>query len=108
MAILNQKKVRLVNDETSTRNPDSSSVIYLTAAKVSKCRLVDENRRENEEAKKKIEKKTSTQNLHLQQKRSEDFQKFKEYMNSLSLYLTKEFMFINIINLYSNTKKDTF
>ena len=51
MAILNQKKVRLVNDETSTRNPDSSSVIYLTAAKVSKCRLVDENRRENEEAK---------------------------------------------------------
>ena len=34
MAILNQKKVKLVNDETSMRNPDSSSGIYLTAAKV--------------------------------------------------------------------------
>ena len=34
MAILNQKKVRLVNYETSMRNPDYCSVIYLTAAKV--------------------------------------------------------------------------
>ena len=34
MAILKQNKVRLVNDENSMRNPDSSSGIYLTAAKV--------------------------------------------------------------------------
>ena len=101
-------KAGLVSDENYRRKPDSNLGIYLIAAKVAQYILVNENRRENEEAKKKIEKKTSTQNLHLQQKRSEDFQKFKEYMNSLSSYLTKEFMFINIINLYSNTKKDTF
>ena len=35
MEILNQKKVILVNDETSMRNPDSRSGIYLTATKVS-------------------------------------------------------------------------
>ena len=52
MAILNQKKVRLVNDETSMRNPDSSLVIYLTSAKLAQCRLVGDNRREKEEAKK--------------------------------------------------------
>ena len=47
MIILHQKKARLVNDETSRRNPDSSSVIYLTADKVAQCRLVADNRREN-------------------------------------------------------------
>ena len=52
MVLRNQIKVRLVNDETSTRNPDSSSEIYLTAAKVTQCRPVSENRREKEEAKK--------------------------------------------------------
>ena len=52
MTILNQKKVRLLNDETSMRNPDSSSGIYLTAVKVVQCKLVAENRIENEEAKK--------------------------------------------------------
>ena len=46
MAIINKKRVRLVNDETSMINPDSSSVIYLTAAKLAHCRLVDDNRRE--------------------------------------------------------------
>ena len=55
MTILHQKKVRLVNDEISRRNPDSSSGIYLTAAKVAQCTLVDENRREKEEAKKEKE-----------------------------------------------------
>ena len=39
MTILNQKTVRLVNDETSTRNLDSSMGIYLTAAKVAQCSL---------------------------------------------------------------------
>ena len=58
MEILNQKKVRLVNDETSMRKPDSSSGIYLNAAKLAQCRLMAENRREKEEAKKETEKKT--------------------------------------------------
>ena len=49
MMILQQKKVRLVKDEISGRNPDSSSVIYLTAAKLAKCILVAENRTEKEE-----------------------------------------------------------
>ena len=44
MALLNQKKVRLVNYETSMRNHDYISVIYLTAAKVLQCRLVAGNR----------------------------------------------------------------
>ena len=60
MTILNQKKVRLVNDETSMRNPDSSMGIYLTAAKVAQCTLVADNRREKEEAKKETAKKTAT------------------------------------------------
>ena len=46
MMILQQKKVRLVNDETSSSNPDSDSVIYLTADKVAQCKLVADNRRE--------------------------------------------------------------
>ena len=45
MMMLNQNKVILVNDETSMRNPDSSLEIYLTAAKLSQCTLVAENRR---------------------------------------------------------------
>ena len=73
MAILNQKQVRLVNDETSMRNPDSSLGIYLTVAKVVQYILVTENRREKEEAKNETEKNTFTQNLHLQQKQCEDF-----------------------------------
>ena len=52
MAIINQKRVRLVNDETYMSNPDSSSGFYLTAAKVAQYGLVDRNRREKEEAKK--------------------------------------------------------
>ena len=46
MVILNKKKVILVNDETSMRNLDYSSRIYLTASKVAQYRLVDDNRRE--------------------------------------------------------------
>ena len=55
------------------RNPDSSTVIYLTAAKVAQCRLVAEKRREKEEAQKETAKKTFTPKFHLQQKQSEDF-----------------------------------
>ena len=82
--ILNQNKVILVNDETSIRNPDSITGIYITADKVAQCRLVAENRREKEEAKKETAKKTATRKLHLQQKRSEAFQKCQDFMNSLS------------------------
>ena len=53
MMIIHKEKVRLVYDKTSRRNPDSGSVIYLTAAKVVQCRLVGENNREKEEAKRK-------------------------------------------------------
>ena len=60
MKILNQKETRLVNDETSMRNPDSRTRIYLTAAKVVNFRLVADNRREKEEAKKETVKKTAT------------------------------------------------
>ena len=67
MAILNQKKAILVNDETSMRNPDYSLVIYLIADKVAQYRLVAENRREKEEAKHQTAKKTFTQKFHLQQ-----------------------------------------
>ena len=49
--ILQQKKVRLENDLTTSKNPDSSSVIYITAAKLAKYRIVAENTREKEEKK---------------------------------------------------------
>ena len=45
MTILNQKKVRLVNDETSMKNPDYRTGIYITAAKVGQCTLVNDNKR---------------------------------------------------------------
>ena len=61
-------KFRLVNDETYIRNPDSISGIYLTADKAAQCRLVAKNRREKEEAKKEIAKKTFIRKFHLQQK----------------------------------------
>ena len=83
MMVLHQKKVKLVNDVISRRDHDYSSVIYLTAVKLSQCRLVDENRIEKEEAKNKTAKKTATQKLHLQKKLCKDFQNFQESMNSL-------------------------
>ena len=44
--ILKQKKVKLENDDSNTRrNPNSTSGIYLTAAKVAQFRQVDVNRR---------------------------------------------------------------
>ena len=81
MAIPNQKKVILVNDETSMRNPDYSLVIYLIADKVAQYRLVAENSREKEEAKHQTAKKTFTQKFHIQQKRCEAFQKCQCSMN---------------------------
>ena len=59
MTILNQKRVILVNDETSMGNPNSNTGIYITAAKVAQNGLVDDNKREKEETKKENSKKDS-------------------------------------------------
>ena len=107
--ILKQKKVKLANEDASTRrNPNSTSGIYLTAARLGKCRQVAANRREMEEAKKITVKKTATRNIHLQLKRYEAFGMFINSMNSLSLSNTYEDRFIQIIQQSSNTIKDTF
>ena len=45
MMIPHQKKVILVNNETSRRDPDSSLIIYLTAAKLAQCGMMSGNRR---------------------------------------------------------------
>ena len=74
----------MVNDETSMRNPDFSTVIYPIADKLAQRRLAAKNGREKEEAKKETAKKTAAQKLHLQQKRSEAFQKYQDSMNSIS------------------------
>ena len=46
MTILQQKKVILENYVTTRKNHDSSRGVYLTAAKVTKFRLLADNRRE--------------------------------------------------------------
>ena len=76
--ILQKKNLRLDNEVTTRKNLDLSLGIYLTAAKVAQCRLVAENRRYKEEAKKEPEKKTAPQKLCLQQNRPKDFQKCQE------------------------------
>ena len=60
MMILKQKKTRLANNETSMKNIDYISLIYLTDDKVAQFRLVAENRKEKEETKKETAKKTAT------------------------------------------------
>ena len=89
MMIMQKKKVRLLNDEKSRRNRDSSLGIYLTAAKVAQYRLVAENKRDKEKAKKETAKKTAAQKLCLQQNRSEDFHKRQESLYSLSSSTSK-------------------
>ena len=51
--ILNQRKAILVNDETSIRNLDSNTGIYLTAAKVAHYRLVADNKRKRKRQERK-------------------------------------------------------
>ena len=53
MTILNQKKVRLVNDETLMRKADSIMGIHPNAYKVAKYILVADNRIEKGEANRK-------------------------------------------------------
>ena len=98
MMIIKQKKVKLANEDANTRrNPDSTSGIYLTAAKVAQCRQVAVNRREMDEAKKITAKKTATRKIHLQLKISEAFDMCINSMNSLSSSTTDEDRFIQII-----------
>ena len=74
MMIHHQKKVKLGDEDANTRiNLNSTSGIYLTAAKVAQCRQVAANRREMDEAKKFTAKKTATRKVLLQVKRSEAF-----------------------------------
>ena len=74
MMIHNQKKVKLGDEDASTRiNLNSTSGIYLTAAKVTQCRQVAVNRREMDEAKKITAKKKATRKVLLQVKKSESF-----------------------------------
>ena len=62
-----QKKVNLGDEDANTRiNLDSTSGIYITAAKVAQCRQVAANRREMNEAKKITAKKTATRKVLLQ------------------------------------------
>ena len=96
--ILNQEKVKLANEDANTRrNPNSTSGIYLTAAKVAHCRKVAVNRREMDEAKKITAKKTATRKSHLQLKISEAFDMCINSMNSLSSSTTDEDRFTQII-----------
>ena len=109
MMILNQKKVKLEMDDTIAReNPDSTSIIHLTAVKVAKYRQVADNRREKQEAKKATENKTTTIKVHLQLKISEIFDTCINSMNSLSLSTTYEESLIQLIQKLSNTIKDAF
>ena len=98
MMILQQKKVKLENDDANTRrNPNSTSGIYLTVAKLAQCRQVAANRREMDEAKKITSKKTATRKILLQLKRSEAFDMCINSMNSLYSSTTDEDRLIELI-----------
>ena len=85
MIVLKKNKLKLTNEDTTNkRNHDLTSVIYLTAVKVTQCIKVYDNRREKKEAKKVTAKKTSTRKVHLQLKISEYFNTCVNSMNSLS------------------------
>ena len=86
MMVFKQKKIKLTNEDTTTRRyPDSTLGIYLTAVKVEKCIQVADNMIEKEDGKKVTAKKTATGNVHLQLKGSEAFDRRINSMNSLSL-----------------------
>ena len=85
MMMLQEKKVKLENDDANTRrNPNSTSGIYLTTAKVAQCRQVATNKRAMDEAKKITAKKTATRKIHLQIKRYEAFDMCINSTNSQS------------------------
>ena len=107
MMIHQHKKVKLEDEDTNTRsNPNSTSGIYLTAAKVAQYRQVAVNRRDMDEAKKITAKKTATRKILLQLKRSEDFDMCINSMNSLSSSTTDEDRLIQLLQQSPNTIKD--
>ena len=109
MMIHQKKKVKLSDKDSNTRsNPNSTSGIYLTAAKFSQCRQVSVNRREINEAKKITAKKTATRKVLLQVKRSEAFDMCINSMKSLSLSTTDEDRLIQLLRQSPNTIKDAF
>ena len=61
-----------------------------------------------EEAKKITANKTATRKVHLQLKRSEDFDMCINCINSMYSYTTDEDRFIQLIQQSSNTIKDAF
>ena len=109
MMIIKKNKVKLANEDANTRrNPNSTSGIYLTDIKVAQCRHVSAKKREIEQEKKIIAKKTTTRKVHLQLKRSRDFDMCINSMKSLSSSTTYEDRFIKIIQQSSNTINDDF
>ena len=109
MMILNKKKVKLADEDTTTRgHPNSTSGIYLTTVKVIQFRQLANNRREKEEAKKVTSKQIATRKVHLQLKRSEAFNRCINSINSMSLSTTDEERLMQLIQKLSNTIKDAF
>ena len=109
MMIHQQKKLKLADEDANTRsNINSTSGIYLTAAKVAQCRQVAVNRREMGEAKKITAKKTATIKILLRLKRSEAFDMCINSMNSLSSSTTDEDRLIQLLQQSPNTIKDAF
>ena len=109
MMIHKQKKMKLTDEDADTRsNLNSTSGIYLTAAKVAQCRQVAANSREMDEMKKITAKKTAKRNIILQLKRSEAFDMCINSMNSLSSSTINEDRLIQLLQQSPNTIKDAF
>ena len=96
-----------VSDMTTRNNPNSASVIYLTNIKVAQCRMLAENRRGKQQAKKEAAKNAAARKACLQQNRSGAFNKIKNCMdNILSPY--EYTMLVAHVFLSNNTLKDAF
>ena len=109
MMIHQQKKVKRTDEDANTRSkPNSTSGIYLTAAKAEQCRQVAANRREMDEAKKITANKTAKRKILLQLKRCEAFDMCINSMNSLSLSTADEDRLIQILQQSTNTIKYAF
>ena len=83
---MDKNKARPENYESNitTRNtPDSTSGIYLATAKVPQHSMVNDNTRENKEAKNETENKTAAWRVCLQQNRSKAFQKYQDCMDNI-------------------------
>ena len=109
MMIHQKKKLKLADKDANTRiNLNSTSGIYLTAAKVAQCRQVAVNRREMDEAKNITAKKTATRKVLLQLKRYEAFDMCINSMKILSLSTTDEDRLIQLLRQSPNTINNSF